>query len=98
MHIRLSVALVLAVGLAGVDRTAGVALRRTGGPARALALGRVRRSGVRWLAKLFDRNTQHFLDHFPTILNAYRSRAMAYGCFVAELPDTESALGDSGLH
>ncbi len=44
---------------------------------------RVRRSGMRWLAKLLDRNTREFLDHFETILNAYRSRAMSYGCFVA---------------
>ena len=44
---------------------------------------RVRRTGMRWLAKLADRQTQAFLDHFETILNAYRSRAMGYGCFVA---------------
>ncbi len=44
---------------------------------------RVRRTGMRWLAKLVDRNTQNFLNHFETILNAYRSRAMGYGCFVA---------------
>ena len=44
---------------------------------------RVRRTGMRWLAKLLDRNTRNFLDHFETILNAYRTRAMGYGCFVA---------------
>lgn len=44
---------------------------------------RVRRTGMRWLAKLVDRNTRNFLEHFETILNAYRSRAMGYGCFVA---------------
>lgn len=44
---------------------------------------RVRRTGMRWLAKLADRQTRAFLDHFETILNAYRSRAMGYGCFVA---------------
>jgi tocopherol O-methyltransferase len=47
---------------------------------------RVRRSGMRWLAKLVDRQTREFLDHFETILNAYRSRAMGYGCFVARKP------------
>lgn len=44
---------------------------------------RVRRTGMRWLAKLVDRQTRQFLEHFETILNAYRSRAMGYGCFVA---------------
>ena len=44
---------------------------------------RVRRSGVRWLAGLIDRNTVMFLDRFETILSAYRSGAMRYGCFVA---------------
>ena len=44
---------------------------------------RVRRTGMRWLAKLADRQTRAFLEHFETILNAYRSRAMGYGCFVA---------------
>ena len=44
---------------------------------------RVRRSGVRWLARLIDRDTVLFLDRFETILAAYRSGAMAYGCLVA---------------
>ena len=44
---------------------------------------RVRRSGVRWLARWIDRDTVHFLDRFATILEAYRSGAMEYGCFVA---------------
>lgn len=47
---------------------------------------RVRRTGMRLLAKLVDRKTRNFLDHFETILNAYRSRAMGYGCFVARKP------------
>lgn len=47
---------------------------------------RVRRTGMRWLAKLVDHQTRQFLDHFATILNAYRSRAMGYGCFVARKP------------
>ena len=44
---------------------------------------RVRRSGVRWLARWIDRDTVLFLDRFETILEAYRTGAMEYGCFVA---------------
>lgn len=47
---------------------------------------RVRRSGVRWLARLIDRNSVLFLDRFETILNAYRTGAMAYGCLIARKP------------
>lgn len=47
---------------------------------------RVARSRVRWLARLIDRDTVMFLDRFETILNAYRSGAMKYGCFVAAKP------------
>jgi tocopherol O-methyltransferase len=47
---------------------------------------RVRRSRVRWLARLIDRETVMFLDRFDTILNAYRSGAMKYGCFVGAKP------------
>lgn len=50
---------------------------------------RVRRTGMRWLAKFVDRQTRQFLDHFETILNAYRSRAMGYGCFVARKKSSE---------
>jgi tocopherol O-methyltransferase len=45
---------------------------------------RVRKSGVRSLARLIDRDTVLFLDRFETILAAYRSGAMKYGCFVAK--------------
>jgi tocopherol O-methyltransferase len=48
---------------------------------------RVRRSGVRWLARLVDRNTVVFLDRFRTILKAYQTGAMKYGCFIARKPD-----------
>jgi tocopherol O-methyltransferase len=44
---------------------------------------RVRRSRVRWLAHLFGRDSILFLDRFDTILGAYQSGAMKYGCFVA---------------
>lgn len=47
---------------------------------------RVRRSGVRWLARLIDRNTVLFLDRFQTILKAYQTGAMKYGCFIASKP------------
>jgi tocopherol O-methyltransferase len=44
---------------------------------------RVRRSRIRWLARLIDRDTVLFLDRFDTILAAYESGAMKYGCFMA---------------
>ncbi len=44
---------------------------------------RVERSKVRWLARLVGQNHVLFLDHFDAILNAYRSGAMEYGCFVS---------------
>jgi tocopherol O-methyltransferase len=47
---------------------------------------RVRRSGVRWLAKLVDQETVLFLDRFRTIREAYESGAMQYGCFIAQKP------------
>lgn len=47
---------------------------------------RVRRSGVRHLARCIDRDTVMFLDRFETILEAYRTGAMAYGAFVARRP------------
>ncbi|MGQ0636392.1 MAG: methyltransferase domain-containing protein [Planctomycetaceae bacterium] len=45
---------------------------------------RVRRSGVKWLARVIDRRQALFLDRFSTILEAYRSGAMRYGVFVAK--------------
>ena len=45
---------------------------------------RVKRTGMRWLARVIDRNSVMFLDRFETILQAYRSGAMKYGCFIAE--------------
>jgi tocopherol O-methyltransferase len=52
---------------------------------------RVRRSGVRWLAGLIDRDTAMFLDRFDAILEAYRSGAMRYGCFIAHKPCADAA-------
>jgi tocopherol O-methyltransferase len=45
---------------------------------------RVRKSGMRWLARAIDQNSVMFLDRFNTILEAYQTGAMKYGCFVAE--------------
>jgi tocopherol O-methyltransferase len=45
---------------------------------------RVQSSRVRWLARLVDRDTTRFLDRFPAILQAFQSRAMQYGCLVAQ--------------
>ncbi len=49
---------------------------------------RVRRSRVRFVAPLFGYDSAMFLDRFDAILDAYRSGAMQYGCFVArKLPN-----------
>lgn len=47
---------------------------------------RVLRYKVHWLARLIDRRTVLFLDRFETLLAAYRSGAMNYGCFIAKKP------------
>jgi cyclopropane fatty-acyl-phospholipid synthase-like methyltransferase len=47
---------------------------------------RVRRSGVRFLARLAGMDMVRFLDRFDTFSRAYRTGAMRYGCFVAQLP------------
>jgi tocopherol O-methyltransferase len=49
---------------------------------------RVRRSRVRWFARLVGFNSVLFLDRFDTILNAYRSGAMQYGCLIARKPSS----------
>ena len=48
---------------------------------------RVARSRVRGLARMIHRNSTMFLDRFGTILDAYRSGAMKYGCFIARMPN-----------
>ena len=55
---------------------------------------RVRCSGVRWLAALVDRNSAAFLDAFDTILQAYRSGALRYGCFIAHKPPSATDATD----
>jgi tocopherol O-methyltransferase len=49
-----------------------------------LCIDRVRQSRVRWLARVLHQDTVMFLDHFETILRAYQTGAMKYGCFVAK--------------
>ena len=45
---------------------------------------RVNRTGMRQMAKVIDRGQLIFLDRFQTLLDAYNTRAMRYGCFIAE--------------
>ena len=47
---------------------------------------RVRRLGLHWLARRIDTRQAVFLEHFSTLLEAYRSGAMQYGCIVARAP------------
>ncbi len=58
-----------------VDRTWEICIRR------------VERTGVRRLGKILDQDTVMFLDRFQTLLDAYRSGAMQYGCFLASKPE-----------
>lgn len=51
-----------------------------------ICLDRVARSGVRRLSRVLHRGSTLFLDRFEAILAAYRTGAMAYGCFVADAP------------
>ena len=48
---------------------------------------RVRRSRVRWFAPALGQNSVLFLDRFDSILGAYRTGAMKYGCFIARKPE-----------
>jgi tocopherol O-methyltransferase len=52
-----------------------------------LCRDRVRALAIPHLAKWIDRGQLIFLDRFQTILDAYRSGAMEYGCFVARKPE-----------
>jgi tocopherol O-methyltransferase len=54
---------------------------------------RVRKSGVRHLASLLGKEHVLFLDRFDAILEAYRTGAMEYGCFIARAPETDVAVG-----
>ncbi len=52
-----------------------------------ICLHRIRTSGIYRLGRVFGREMQSFLDHFVTLREAYRSRAMRYGLFTAEKPE-----------
>ncbi|MEZ6044145.1 MAG: methyltransferase domain-containing protein [Planctomycetaceae bacterium] len=48
---------------------------------------RIQKTGMPWLARMIDQDTVMFLDRFETILKAYRTGAMKYGCFIAHKPE-----------
>ncbi len=52
-----------------------------------ICLHRIRVSGVYRLGRLLGQDMQRFLDHFVTLREAYRTRAMRYGLFTAEKPE-----------
>jgi len=56
---------------------------------------RVAWAPVRLLAHLLGQHTVLFLDRFDTILQAYRSGAMRYGCLVAHKPETQGCEDSS---
>jgi tocopherol O-methyltransferase len=47
---------------------------------------RVAASKIRWLAKVLGKDHVMFLDRFDAILEAYKTGAMEYGCFIAAKP------------
>lgn len=55
-----------------------------------ICMQRVRWTGVGLLGRLSGRDTDRFLRRFKTILEAYRTGAMQYGCFVVRKPDCAS--------
>jgi tocopherol O-methyltransferase len=55
-----------------------------------ICMKRVRWTGVGVLGRLVDRDADMFLRRFETILAAYRSGAMQYGCFIARKPMPEA--------
>jgi tocopherol O-methyltransferase len=55
-----------------------------------ICMKRVRWTGVGLLGRIVDRDTDLFLRRFKTILAAYRTGAMQYGCFVARKPGSAS--------
>jgi tocopherol O-methyltransferase len=65
-----------------------------------ICLRRVRRTGLRHLARAVDRRLVSFLDSMPALREAYRSGAMYYGCLVARRsPSTrpENVGGTGGV-
>lgn len=56
-----------------------------------LCESRVRAWGIDRLAPWIDPAQALFINHFSTLLNAYRSGAMQYGCIVAHRPPTPTS-------
>jgi len=52
-----------------------------------ICLHRIQISGIYRLGGLFGQDMRRFLDHFVTLREAYRSRTMRYGLFLAEKPE-----------
>ena len=52
-----------------------------------ICLERVRWTGTGLLGRMIDRDANLFISRFQTILDAYRTGAMQYGCFVARKPE-----------
>lgn len=73
--------------------TAGLEVRHTYDwtdqvtPTWEICARRVRRAGMPLFARLIDPDAVLFLKRFETILKAYRTGAMRYGCFIARKPD-----------
>jgi tocopherol O-methyltransferase len=59
---------------------------------------RVARTGLGWIAPLLDPHGAVFLERFSTILEAYRTGAMQYGCFVAEKPLEATSSGTANSY
>lgn len=55
-----------------------------------ICMNRVRWTGVGLIGRLADRDSEMFLRRFQTILAAYRTGAMQYGCFIARKPVANS--------
>ena len=51
-----------------------------------ICLERARLPGIRPIAWLSGPASARFVEGFETLLNAYRSGAMRYGCIVAKAP------------
>lgn len=67
------------------NRAAQTAMQ-TATQAWELCEARVNAWGISRLARMIDPAQALFLKHFSTLLNAYRSGAMQYGCCVAHRP------------
>jgi tocopherol O-methyltransferase len=59
----------------------------------------VERFRLKWFARVLHREMALFLERFETMINAYDTGAMKYGCFVAERATDPSSGSDSqGFH